>query len=103
MLTVVAGSGSANGPEKTGFAGWFRYPAGFSDHAFSVAYSHMQPVAGSTIVDPFAGVASGGVRLSTNNLRFRGLEAHPLVAELANLKFSRPGSGRDLLDSARRL
>lgn len=56
---------------------------------------------GGLAVDPFAGSASLATRVCGRGDRFFGLEAHPLVAELAQVKLSRPGSPAALRDAAR--
>ncbi|MBB6015963.1 hypothetical protein ACFP9V_11570 [Deinococcus radiopugnans] len=42
---------------------------------------------GKAIADPFAGVATAGVHIVKRHSSFRGIEAHPLIAELSSLKF----------------
>jgi hypothetical protein len=42
-------------------------------------------------IDPFAGTASAGTTAVASGVEFAGIEAHPLIAELAQLKFARPG------------
>jgi hypothetical protein len=59
---------------------------------------HLALPAGSLIIDPFAGSAVTGTAARNAGLSFFGIEAHPLIAELANLKLKRPpGSPTALL------
>jgi len=46
--------------------------------------------AGGVIVDCFAGSGVIGTAARTQGMRFRGIEAHPLIAELAALKLRHP-------------
>ena len=80
--------GAPNGVcRKSAFDRWFRYPAGFSrktlDYCFEAVASEDGP-----IIDPFAGVATTGTRAVEEGYSFRGIEAHPLIAEIAMLKFA---------------
>jgi hypothetical protein len=83
--------GAPNGASRTrAFDRWFRYPAGFSPAALDAAFTAICAKEGDLLVDPFAGVATAGTAARDRGLRFRGIEAHPLIAELANLKLKRP-------------
>jgi hypothetical protein len=55
------------------------------------------------LVDPFAGAATAGTAIVNRGVAFRGLEAHPLIAELAQLKFACPGDPARLVDLGRRI
>ncbi|WP_082297441.1 DNA methyltransferase [Microbacterium sp. GCS4] len=82
-------------PAKTGrkhgtssrhpFDRWFRYPAGFaSDHV-----EYLLKVLGveeGTVIDCFAGSGVTGTAARAVGLGFYGIEAHPMIAELASLK-----------------
>lgn len=81
------------------FDRWFRYPAGFSQSAIEAAFE-MADVGQELLVDPFAGSASAGTRVAARGAAYAGIEAHPLIAELGQLKFSRPGEPTDLRDAA---
>lgn len=82
-----------NGPSrKTPFDNWFRYPAGFSEEALAACFAAVPATPGHLVVDPFAGASIAGVRIAAQGGLFRGIEAHPLVAELSNLKFQRPAA-----------
>jgi hypothetical protein len=99
--------GAPNGASRTRvFDRWFRYPAGFSPAALEAAFKAVNVGEGQLIVDPFAGVATAGTTARDRALRFRGIEAHPLIAELANLKLKRQASLGDpesLIDEAEAL
>ncbi len=99
MVAIQKGTGAPNGPSRSlGTDGWFRYPAGFSADAINRAVQSIGCDAGELLVDPFAGAAVGGSSLVERGVRFRGLEANVLVAELANLKFMRPGPPTELTE-----
>jgi len=99
--------GAPNGASRTQpFDRWFRYPAGFSPAALKAAFDAVGLERGQLLVDPFAGVATAGTTARARELRFRGIEAHPLIAELANLKLKRPhalGDLEQLVDEAEEL
>ena len=99
--------GAPNGASRTRpFDRWFRYPAGFSPAALTAAFGAVSHEEGQLLIDPFAGVATAGTTARSLNLRFRGIEAHPLIAELANLKLKRPqslGDFEQLIDEAEEL
>ncbi len=91
------GIGSPNGPGLQPFGRWFRYPAGFSADALDVCFEVARPRRGMLVVDPFVGVGTIGVHAASLGLDCLGIEAHPLIAELAALKFSRPPAPRRLV------
>jgi hypothetical protein len=69
------------------FDRWFRYPAGLSEQALKVAVDAV----GSKprrIIDPFVGsaVSAGGI----GRRSLTGIEAHPLIADLAATKLAQP-------------
>lgn len=99
MAIRLLGLGSPNGPDANApFNGWFRYPAGFSKPALEACAEWVAPRRGSIVVDPFAGMATVGPVVLARKARFVGIEAHPLVQELANLKFTCPADPTELLD-----
>lgn len=55
---------------------------------------------GDVVVDPFAGSASAGSQVIGAGATFIGIEAHPLIAELGQLKFTRPGEPSELIEAA---
>lgn len=82
---------------------WFRYPAGFSAGALDAAFSAIELDKRKRVVDPFAGAATAGTAIVSRGVAFRGLEAHPLIAELAQLKFVRPGDPANLVRLGRQI
>jgi hypothetical protein len=108
MYTVVKkkiddGVGAPNGPGVVPFDRWFRYPAGFSVNALNACFYAANATQGKLVVDPFAGVSTTGTKAISLGLRFTGIEAHPLVAELSSLKFRRPASPEQLIERAKSL
>lgn len=51
---------------------------------------HLGVQPGALIVDPFAGSCVTGTAARAVGMSFAGMEAHPLIAELASLKLARP-------------
>ncbi len=97
---MPSGVGGPNGVGRLPFDRWFRYPAGFSPRTLDLCFETAQLDRGDLLLEPFAGSATAGTAAVRRGLRFRGLEAHPLVAELGRLKFERPGDPDDLLHAA---
>lgn len=98
---ITTNGGAPNGSSRVRpFDRWFRYPAGFSSDALSAALGAVGAGEKTWLIDPFAGSATTGQLALDNGWRFAGIEAHPAIAELAQLKFSRPGNPEGLLDSA---
>jgi hypothetical protein len=83
------------------FDRWFRYPAGFSRSALDLALGAVAVRGDSEVlVDPFAGTASVGTSAVAKGMTFLGLEAHPEIAELADLKFRRRVTLSSMIDAA---
>ena len=83
------------------FDRWYRYPAGFSPSALDLALSRVHiPDRGGVLIDPFAGTASVGTAATARGATFLGLEAHPEIAELADLKFQRRTTLSSIVDAA---
>lgn len=83
------GVGAVNGTSRTEpFDRWFRYPAGFSKEARDAAIASIPPR--GSVIDPFLGSGSSATGLIGRKVV--GIEAHPLIAELAALKL-RPLGG----------
>lgn len=79
--------GSPNGTSRRSACDrWFRYPAGFSEDTLNRCFRECGGKSG-LIIDPFAGVATTGTRAVREAFPYRGIEAHPLIAEIAALKF----------------
>ncbi len=81
-------TGGPNGVSgRLPFDRWFRYPAGFSPATLDRCFGYLSGT-GGLIVDPFAGVATTGTAAIARGHAFRGIETHPLVAEIGALKFA---------------
>lgn len=97
------GVGAPHGPRMQPFDRWFRYPAGFNDRTMEECFSALRTPPNSLVADPFAGVGTTGIKCRNYGLRFVGIEAHPEIAELADLKFQRPHCPGQLVESAKRI
>lgn len=87
-------TGAANGTSnRAHYDRWFRYPAGFSPSSLQRAFKAVGSGHGRTIVDPFCGSATVGTTALLGGGRFVGIEAHPLIANLAQVKV-RPSGAR---------
>lgn len=67
---------------------WFRYPAGFASDYVSLLIDRLSLEPGQSIVDCFAGSAVTGTAARGRGLRFVGIEAHPMMVDLANAKLA---------------
>lgn len=84
------------------FDRWFRYPAGFSSDALALAVDAAGAKRGTNIAEPFLGSAATAVGLPGRTIV--GIEAHPLIAELAATKLAEPlGPTNGLRRAATRL
>lgn len=103
-MKVQGGIGSVYGTSRDRpFDRWFRYPAGFSADALALAVAAAAPQ-GARVVDPFCGAGTVPFALPEGNSEFVGIEAHPLIAELAALKLrARPGTPDGLRVAAAQL
>jgi len=97
------GIGAPNGPGSQPFSRWFRYPAGFGSAALGACFRAANLGTRALIVDPFAGVGTTGVYAAGLGIACAGIETHPLIAEIAALKFQRPGLPQELYERATRL
>jgi hypothetical protein len=79
------------------FDRWFRYPAGFSPEAFDLAAEAIGDDP-KRVVDPFCGSAVAAANLAGREVV--GIEAHPLVADLAATKFATPPDTLEALRKA---
>lgn len=78
--------GSPNGASRRSpFDRWFRYPAGFSQDTLQQCSQELGDQRG-LLIDPFAGVATTGTWAVEQGYTYRGIETHPLIAEIASLK-----------------
>src|SRR4051794_3624165 len=91
MLTAVTsakaqrGIGSVYGTSRNRpFDRWFRYPAGFSPDALQLAADATGIGPGAVVVDPFFG--SGATAVGLPGVSVVGIEAHPLISDLAAAK-----------------
>ncbi|MEV4062194.1 DNA methyltransferase [Nonomuraea dietziae] len=98
-LEPSSGRGRRHGTSGTApFDRWFRYPAGFASDYAATLLEHLNLSRRGIIVDPFAGSAVTGTAAQRLGLSFYGIEAHPLIAELGQLKLQvPPAEGRDLI------
>jgi hypothetical protein len=97
------GIGSIYGTSRVRpFDRWFRYPAGFSPEALRLAADAAGAGSGAIVVDPFLGSAATAAGLPGQHVV--GIEAHPLIADLAATKLAAPpGPGEALREAAKRL
>lgn len=85
-IKPASGRGRSHGTSgREPFDRWFRYPAGFASDYVGMLLDRLDLGEG-TIVDCFAGSGVTGTAARARGLDFAGIEAHPLVAELAQLK-----------------
>ena len=83
----ASGRGRKHGTSNTEpFDRWFRYPAGFASDYVTSLLAHLELAPGELVVDPFAGSAVTGTAARQAGLSFFGIEAHPVIAELGQLK-----------------
>lgn len=79
--------GTVNGTSRErSFDRWFRYPAGFSASALRASTSALELMPGKTVLDPFCGTATSAFAEVLRDHPFVGIEAHPLIADLARMK-----------------
>src|SRR6266498_1264537 len=99
---VPEGLGRSHGTSRQApFDRWFRYPAGFSSDIAEALFAWLSLQPGQTVVDPFAGSAVTGTGARSRQLSYFGIEAHPEIAELGNMKLTwPPGSVDDLWRAA---
>ncbi|MBO9534663.1 MAG: hypothetical protein J7513_16945 [Solirubrobacteraceae bacterium] len=93
--------GSPNGVSRhRPFDRWFRYPAGFSETTLRAAIDAAR-VKDGLVVDCFAGSGSVGTATpftqADRSTQYVGIEAHPMIAELAAIKLKQPAEPPDLL------
>jgi hypothetical protein len=92
QLKSGSGKGRSHGTSRQApFDRWFRYPAGFAtDYVVSLlAQTGLGP--GDLLVDPFSGATVAGTAARQRQMRYHGVEAHPLIADLGRLKLAKPG------------
>lgn len=69
------------------FDRWFRYPAGFATDYVARLLDEAE-VGSGTVLDCFAGSGVTGTAARGRGLNFVGIEAHPVIADLADLKLN---------------
>lgn len=88
-----SGRGRSHGTSsRDAFDRWFRYPAGFASDYVGLLLDRLQVEEG-IVVDCFTGSGVTGTAARARGLGFAGIEAHPLIAELARLKLNPSASG----------
>lgn len=101
---TLGGRGSVFGTSRQApFDRWFRYPAGFNAAALDLVLDPARNPGGGPVLDPFAGSGTVGTAALRRGWAFRGIEAHPEIAELAQLKLSEVGEPRELVTDAQAL
>lgn len=91
QLSPASGVGRRHGTSgREPFDRWFRYPAGFASDYAATLLGHLKVSPGQVVVDPFAGSGVTGTAARQLGMRFFGIEAHPVIAELATLKLQSP-------------
>ncbi len=87
LPTPSSGQGRTHGTSRNEpFDRWFRYPAGFASDYVTTLLAHLELDSESLVLDPFAGSAVTGTAARQAGHSFFGVEAHPMIAELARLK-----------------
>lgn len=97
-------TGAPNGASaQQAYDRWFRYPAGFSVETLQRCFDAAGDIARDELLaDPFCGAATVGTAHVARGGRFVGLEAHPLLVDLARTKLRVPPlSPRRLAHAAR--
>lgn len=98
-----SGRGRSHGTSKQEpFDRWFRYPAGFASDYVELLLDEIKVKSG-TVVDCFAGSGVTGTAARARGLGFAGIEAHPLVAELARAKVAPSANGEQVLRMSKEL
>src|SRR5260370_10722154 len=93
-----------NGPSrKRPFDRWFRYPAGFAPETLDRCFEAARIRRGELLVDPFAGVATTATSGIAHGVRFRGIEVHPLIADVGSLKLTRPDARISLVAAVKQI
>lgn len=96
-----SGRGRRHGTSSTEpFDRWFRYPAGFASDYVSLMLDQLELPKGAWVGDCFAGSGVTGTAALARGFNFAGVEAHPLIAELAGLKLAAGASPEQIRDLA---
>lgn len=95
-VAPASGRGRSHGTSRHApFDRWFRYPAGFASDYVELLLDQIGLESG-TVVDCFAGSGVTGTAARARGLDFAGIEAHPLMAELATAKVAPSASGKQV-------
>lgn len=97
----ATGRGRSHGTSSAEpFDRWFRYPAGFASDYVKLLVDRLELREG-VLVDCFMGSGVTGTAALSRGLSFGGIEAHPLIAELAKLKLLVPIDSDQLTTTAK--
>lgn len=89
-LQPGSGRGRVHGTSSGApFDRWFRYPAGFASDYVKLLLDRLDLDDEAIIIDCFMGSGVTGTAAGSRGLAFAGIEAHPLIAELASIKLVR--------------
>lgn len=95
-----SGRGRSHGTSSSEpFDRWFRYPAGFASDYVGMLLDRLD-LDGGTLLDCFAGSGVSGTAARQRGFDFIGVEAHPLIAELARLKLMPTADGPQIQGAA---
>lgn len=100
MLGRTAGSVALPRSGRTGPAAWTRYPCQFPTWVLEAAVQAARVPVGGLVLDPFVGAGGAGFYLTGRGDRFIGIDAHPLMAEAAQVKLARHGPAHELESAA---
>lgn len=98
-VASVAVGRSHGTSRRAPFDRWFRYPAGFASDYVEQIFDGLG-IGNGTVVDPFMGSGVTGTAARRRGLDFVGIEAHPVIADLARAKLHITTSGREILARA---
>ena len=79
------------------FDAWAALPAGFGFRGLERAAAALGPA--EVVVDPFVGSGRGATFLAARGQSVIGIDAHPLMSRLSQLKLTRPGEAGELAES----
>lgn len=81
------------------FDAWAPHPAAFSFGELEIAVDAAGAPPGGTVVDPFVGSGKSATFICGRGDPVIGIEAHPLIVGLAQLKLTRPGPAQGLREA----
>jgi hypothetical protein len=85
------------------FDEWAPHPAAFSFAELEAAVDAVGAPPGGTVLDPFVGSGKAATFICGRGDPVIGIEAHPLIVELAQLKMTRPGPPQGRRDAGAEL